>query len=197
MGNNNSQPKQARNEDDDFQKIFSMNLDMAAAAGGPRRTEDSAAARKPPRLRDPCHLCGGTGHGTSTCVILGTFLHAKLNAKVDVVDLVMRFVCEWGTIVFDDDVNCLSYAPRGDVLCIGAKGGSIQVFDVQTGEKILTLSGNLPVNDVAFSPDSKFIAACDGKDLSIQGNVRLYDTSTGEAKSKPSPRGVEKARSGA
>ena len=128
-----------------------------------------------------CALCDGRGHGTKACVFLGAFLHNKLDAQADMVDLILRFVGEWSPIGCEGMVQCLSISSGGDALCIGTANGSIQVFDARTGEQLqwplkgdCSESEDIAIDCLDFSLDGKVIAAGDRG-----GNVRLFHTSTG------------------
>ena len=51
----------------------------------------------------------------------------------------------------------------------------MRLWDADTGNEVLTLRGNAAtVNDVAFSPDGRRLAAGGG------GTVKLWDTATGQ-----------------
>ncbi|MBI5205755.1 MAG: hypothetical protein HZA11_12650, partial [Nitrospirae bacterium] len=72
------------------------------------------------------------------------------------------------------------FSPDGKSLLAGAGGGSLTLWDVASGKKIMDLKGHEgvaalgTVNSVAFSPDGKY-ALSGGSD----GTVRLWDLSTG------------------
>ena len=89
-----------------------------------------------------CLICGERGHRKQTCKILGAFLHDRLKAQADVVDLILRRLCEfsWNKIRFDQILTCASFGPGGDVLSIGTADGSIHLHDAQTAERILSIS---------------------------------------------------------
>lgn len=52
---------------------------------------------------------------------------------------------------------------------------SVRVFDAQSGELVHSLSHQPPVLSVAFSPDSKFVAAG-----TMMGNVKVWEVSSGK-----------------
>ena len=58
----------------------------------------------------------------------------------------------------------------------------MKIWETSTGTCVSTLSGDKPINCVAFSPDGKILAAGDGQ-MFEAGSVRLYDTVTGDVKS--------------
>ena len=94
---------------------------------------------------------------------------------------------ELSTLKVDYAVDCLSYAPNGDILAVGDRGGNINFFNSQ-GEKLQSpVSGEKPINCVAFSPDGSLIAAGDGKKFGNDrtGKIRLYDAASGAPVGSP------------
>ena len=84
-----------------------------------------------------CKVCGGQGHAEKACVVLGACLHRMTEAKADVVDIILQFLCDWSEAFFDQEVRCVSVSPSGDVIAAGERGGSIQLVCARTGEKSL------------------------------------------------------------
>jgi WD40 repeat protein len=129
-----------------------------------------------------CILCGGSGHSHRACVVIGAALHRKLDAKNDVVEVILRLLWrDWREERFERGITCLSYGP-GDVLAVGDDGGNIHLIRAETGQKILwPVSGRHPraVKSVAFSPDGKTIVSCSGSRFSNDSSV-LWDAYTGE-----------------
>jgi hypothetical protein len=87
-----------------------------------------------------CIVCGGSGHSHRACVVLGAALHRKLDAKDDLVEVILRLLLwrDWGVARFDRGVACLSYGP-GDVIAIGHEGGSLHLICAGTGQKIRSM----------------------------------------------------------
>jgi WD40 repeat protein len=77
----------------------------------------------------------------------------------------------------DSAVFCVAYSPDGKMIASGNRDHTIRLFDADTGERLLILSGHTEVvRCVAFSPDSKMLAS--GSD---DGTFRLWDVvDTGE-----------------
>jgi WD40 repeat protein len=73
-------------------------------------------------------------------------------------------------------VNTVAFNPGGDRLAIGDSQGTVQVWDVATGQVIWLQSGHQSeVNSVAFSPDGATLASG-----SYDETLRLWDVKTGE-----------------
>ncbi|KAG8708632.1 hypothetical protein FRC09_001120, partial [Ceratobasidium sp. 395] len=90
---------------------------------------------------------------------------------------------EWtpclSSIRVDDPVLAVSVSPNGHRIVSGSKGGKVQVWDVETGDVVLTpLKYHLnQVNCVAFSPDDRWIAS------NSPGNtICVWNAETGEAR---------------
>ena len=78
----------------------------------------------------------------------------------------------------DNGINGVAFSPDGKLIASCGGGELIQVWNVETGEVILSLKGDKHWHrTVAFSPDSKTVAA-GGADR----NVRLWDVQTGQPK---------------
>jgi WD40 repeat protein len=76
----------------------------------------------------------------------------------------------------DSGINEVAFSPDGKMVASCGGGELIQVWNVETGELILSLKGDKHWHrTVAFSPDSKIVAA-GGADR----NVRLWDVQTGQ-----------------
>jgi WD40 repeat protein len=73
-------------------------------------------------------------------------------------------------------VRALAYSPDGEYITTGNDDGQVLIFDVETGEKIKSLSGSTsPVNPLAYSPDGKYITTGN-----YDGQVLIFDVETGE-----------------
>ncbi len=107
-----------------------------------------------------CTVCGGCGHGMGACVVLGAALHSMTNAKADVVDIILQFLCDWNEACFDQEIRCVSYGPRIDAIAAGERGGGVQLVCARTGEK--SLLGRAHTGGVlclAWSPCGKMLAS--------------------------------------
>ena len=60
-----------------------------------------------------CILCGKTGHAKGACVVLGAVLHRKLNSSRDVVEIILRMLCDWSEVHYGHQITCLRYRPGG------------------------------------------------------------------------------------
>src|SRR5262249_60647748 len=60
-------------------------------------------------------------------------------------------------------VISLAFSPDGKTLVLGNSGGTIRLWDLQTGKVRATLTGHTsPVWSVAYSPDGKSLASGSG-----------------------------------
>jgi WD40 repeat protein/tRNA A-37 threonylcarbamoyl transferase component Bud32 len=81
--------------------------------------------------------------------------------------------------------RCMSvaFSPDGTYLATAGSEKVVKVWDTQTGDQRLTLSGHTgPILSVAFSPDGTHIASSAGSDGEAKSNdhtVRLWDAATG------------------
>ena len=74
-------------------------------------------------------------------------------------------------------VSSVSFSPDGATLASGSWDGTVQLWDVVTGEPIATLGGRESSgSSVSFSPDGATLASG-----SLDGTVRLWAVATGEA----------------
>jgi WD40 repeat protein len=76
------------------------------------------------------------------------------------------------TLKSDDIVTSLAFLPGGKRLASGGWDRSIRLWDVSSGEEVLTLSGaEQAVYGVAFSPDGEALAAVGGAQDFESGTV--------------------------
>ena len=76
------------------------------------------------------------------------------------------------------DVMTVSFNPDGSRLASGRRDGSIQLWDVATGQLLQTFRGHIDaISSVSFSPDGFSIAS-----TSEDATVRLWDVATGQQK---------------
>ncbi len=82
-----------------------------------------------------------------------------------------------------DEVTCVAFSPNGGRIVSGSRDKSVIVWDAETGAmKFQAMTGHL-INRVAFSPDSRRVAA----DLKHTRNVlKTLDAETGEELSEKS-----------
>jgi WD40 repeat protein len=69
----------------------------------------------------------------------------------------------------------VTFSPDGKHLAVGYRGGTANVWDAVTGQKLFDLSGHTgSVRYLAYSPDGTSIATA-----SVDGTTRLWDAATG------------------
>jgi WD40 repeat protein len=69
----------------------------------------------------------------------------------------------------------VAFSPDGKHLAVGFRGGSVNVLDAATGQKLFDLSGHTgSVRHIAYSPNGTRIATA-----SVDGTTRLWDAATG------------------
>jgi WD40 repeat protein len=65
---------------------------------------------------------------------------------------------ELRTLVLASPAQCLAFSPKGTMLAVGV-GNTLQIWDVTSGNLIVSLEGHAGlINNVAFSPDGKYVA---------------------------------------
>jgi WD40 repeat protein len=70
----------------------------------------------------------------------------------------------------------VAFDPGGTRVATGHPAGTVEVWDVQSGQNVATLAGHTgPVWSVAFSPDGSQIASA-----SLDSTVRVWDAKSGE-----------------
>jgi eukaryotic-like serine/threonine-protein kinase len=69
----------------------------------------------------------------------------------------------------------VAFSPDGARLATSSSDKTARVWDVQTGQLLLTLSGHAnPIPDIAYSPDGKLIATGSG-----DNTAKIWDAATG------------------
>jgi WD40 repeat protein len=92
-----------------------------------------------------------------------------------------------------DQVNSVAFSPDDDeaLLATGSRDGTVKVWDTDSGEELWTGRGHTDqVNSVVFSPDGQTLASASCKERSteqicVQGEIRLWNTVTGEPIGEP------------
>ena len=65
---------------------------------------------------------------------------------------------ELRTLALQSSAQCLGFSPNGTMLAIGS-GNALQIWDVASGEMLVSVEEHAgQINNLAFSPDGKFIA---------------------------------------
>ena len=74
-------------------------------------------------------------------------------------------------------VHALAFSPDGKMLTSGGSDMTVQLWDITTGEPIITITGhNSGINALTFSPDNRTLASG-----SADGTVQFWDVKTGNA----------------
>lgn len=81
---------------------------------------------------------------------------------------------------YDDALRTVSVSPRGDVVAVGGKTGSVLVLDIATGTTLAELPRQeMAVNCVHFSPDARSLAVAVGDwESNDRGQIILFDVAT-------------------
>jgi WD40 repeat protein len=72
-------------------------------------------------------------------------------------------------------VNLLCFSPRGDLLASGASDGSLRVWDLATGNQVMSMSHDDAVTDIGFSPNGYRLISG-----GVDKTARAWDLSTGQ-----------------
>ncbi|MBZ0281060.1 MAG: TIR domain-containing protein [Anaerolineae bacterium] len=86
---------------------------------------------------------------------------------------------------YDAPVITAAFSPDSQQILLGA-GANVSLWSLDSGDKVLTLSGNTEGTfDAAFSPDGRFVATggCGGRDIRdncVQGEIVLWDADSGD-----------------
>jgi WD40 repeat protein len=65
-------------------------------------------------------------------------------------------------------ISCLAYSHDGKRLVTGSDDENVKVWDVTTGQEVLTLSGHSrPISGVAFSRDGRRLVSSCGKQIRV------------------------------
>lgn len=71
----------------------------------------------------------------------------------------------------DEQLNFVDLSPNGKRLITGDMSGLIKIWDIATGQVLLTIkTGIKEIGSIALSPDGKIIATVGGDD----GTIRLF-----------------------
>ena len=76
------------------------------------------------------------------------------------------------------EISSVDYSPDGTIIATAAQDGSVDFWDIISGEKLTSLAGHSGwVWDVAFAPDGHVLASA-----SADGTVKLWDLTSGREK---------------
>lgn len=77
--------------------------------------------------------------------------------------------------------GCLAFSSDGKMLATGTMHqGEVSWWDTGTGKKLHSVSGQMEIFSLAFSPDGKILAGGDTRGQVTGGRVHVWDVATGE-----------------
>ena len=78
---------------------------------------------------------------------------------------------------FTGAVNSMAFSPDGETLGTGHYDGTVNIWNFQTGERLLSFKSDEVIQSLAFSPDGRLIATGGSFENSL---IRLWSAGSGE-----------------